>query len=71
MNDDIDNMDVSTLLTEQTRLYEILNKGDVMNDNPLIPRLKMVKEEIDSRRIVGNLCTDKNILTRLLRVIHG
>ena len=71
MNDDIDNMDVSTLLTEQARLYEILNKGNITNDNPLIPRLKMVKEEIDSRRIVGNINSDKNILLRLLRVIHG
>lgn len=71
MNDDIDNMDVHTLLVEQARLYEILNKGDVTNDNPLIPRLKMVKEEIDMRRIVGNINSDRNILTRLLKVLHG
>ena len=73
MNDDIDNMDTHTLLEEASRLYAILNKGDITNDNdnPLITRLKMVKEELDSRRIVGNINTDKNILVRLLRVTNG
>lgn len=71
MNYDIDNMDTHTLLEEASRLYAILNKGDITNDNPLITRLKMVKEELDSRRIVGNINTDKNILVRLLWVTNG